>query len=70
MPHDSSVVPVMEVTAIEALCEHHSHALHCPRAAPSAGVVSCTYHCWFYLLANVGGIVSCLFLENTLQGAS
>ena len=52
MPHDSSVVPVMEVTAIiEALREHlrgtHSHALHCPRAAPFAGVVSCTYHYWF-----------------------
>ena len=54
MPHDSSVVPdiIMEVTAIiEALREHlrgtHSHALHCPTAAPSAGVVSCTYHHWF-----------------------
>ena len=41
----------MEVTAIiEALREHlrgtHIYALHCPRAAPSAGVVSCTYHHW------------------------
>ena len=49
MPRDSDVVPIMEVAAvIEALREHlcgiHSHALHCPRAAPSAGVVSCTYH--------------------------
>ena len=35
----------------EALRAHlrgtHSYALHCPRAAPSAGVVSCTYHHWF-----------------------
>ena len=51
MPRDRDVVPVMEVAAIiEALHEHlrgtHSYALHCPRAAPSAGVVSCTYHHW------------------------
>ena len=52
MPSDSGIVPVMEVNAIiEALREHlqgtHSHALHCPRASPSAGIVSCTYHQWF-----------------------
>lgn len=52
MPRDRGVIPVMEVAAIvEALREHlrgtHSYALHCPRAAPSAGVVSCTYHHWF-----------------------
>ena len=52
MLSDSSVVPIMEVDAIiEALCEQlqgtHSHALQCPRAAPSAGVVSCAYHQWF-----------------------
>ena len=52
MPRDSDVVPVMEVAAIiEALREHlrgtHSYALHCPRAAPSVGVVSYTYHHWF-----------------------
>ena len=52
MPCDSDVVPVMEVAVIvEALREHlrgaHSHALQYPRAAPSAGVVSCTYHHWF-----------------------
>ena len=40
---------IMEVAAIiEALREHlrgtHSYALPCPRAAPSAGVFSCTYH--------------------------
>ena len=54
MPSDSGVIPIMEVDAIiEALCKHlqgirtASHALHCPRAAPSAGIVSCTYHHWF-----------------------
>ena len=52
MPRDSDVVPVMEVAAIsKVLREHlqgtHSHALHCPRAAPSVGVVSCTYYHWF-----------------------
>ena len=52
MPRDSDVVPIMEVAPItEALREHlcgtHSHALHCPRAAPSAGVVSCIYPHWF-----------------------
>ena len=52
MPRDSSVVPIMQVDAItEALREHlqgaDSHALHCPKAALAAGVVSCTYHQWF-----------------------
>ena len=67
MPRDSDVVPVMEVAAIiKALCEHlqgtHSHALHFPRAAPSVGVVSCTYYQILDLLASVGDTVSCLFL--------
>ena len=49
---DRDVVPVIEVAGIfEALRQHirgtHSHALHCPRAAPSAAVVSCTCHHWF-----------------------
>ena len=48
MPRGRGVVPVMEVAAIiEALREHLRYALHCPRAAPSAGFVSCTYHQWF-----------------------
>ena len=52
MHHDSNVVPIMEVAAVfEIMREHlrdtHSHALHCPRAAPSAGVNSCTHHHWF-----------------------
>jgi len=29
------------------LCGTHDYALHCPRAAPSVGVVACTYHHWF-----------------------
>jgi len=35
---------------VEALHQHlwgsHDYALHCPRAAPFAGVLSCTYHHW------------------------
>jgi len=35
---------------VEALHQHlwgsHDYALHCPRAAPFARVVSCTYHHW------------------------
>ena len=51
MPCDSNGVPVMGVAAIvEASREHlavrgtHNYALHAPRATPSAGVVTCTYH--------------------------
>ncbi|DBB02950.1 TPA: hypothetical protein ACH3X1_013546 [Trebouxia sp. C0004] len=52
MPFSGGAVPVLEVgTIIEALRQHlggtHDYALHCPRAAPSAGVVACTYHQWF-----------------------
>ncbi|DBA76156.1 TPA: hypothetical protein ACH3X1_009889 [Trebouxia sp. C0004] len=25
----------------------HDYALHCPKAAPSVGLVACTYHHWF-----------------------
>ena len=43
MPHDSSVVPVVEVAAIIEDLREHLHGtpiygMHCPRAAPSAGV--------------------------------
>ena len=53
MPRDSNVVPVLEVAAIiEALRGHlrgvHSHALHCPRAAPSAGVVHLPSLVWTF----------------------
>ena len=52
MPFDRDGVPILEVsTIIEALRQHlggtHDYALHCPRAAPSVGVVACTYHHWF-----------------------
>lgn len=52
MPHDSSVVPVMEVDALVDALRAHLHGtpdygMYCPRAAPSTGVVSCTYHHWF-----------------------
>ena len=41
-------VPILVVgTIVEALRQHlggtHDYALHCPRAAPSVGVVACTY---------------------------
>jgi len=52
MPHDRGVIPVLEVGAIvKGLRQHldgtHDYALHCPRAAPTVGVVACTYHHWF-----------------------
>ena len=52
MPFGRDGVPILEVsTIIEALRQHlggtHDYALHCPRAAPSVGVVACTYHHWF-----------------------
>jgi len=52
MPHDRGVIPVVEVgTIVKALRQHlggtHDYALHCPRAAPTVGVVACTYHHWF-----------------------
>jgi len=55
MPFGGGAVPILEVnnvvTNIEALRQHlggtHDYALHCPRAAPSVGVVACTYHHWF-----------------------
>ena len=50
--HGKAAVNKAEVgTIIEALRQHlggtHDYALHCPRAAPSVGVVACTYHHWF-----------------------
>lgn len=49
MPHDSGVIPAMEVgTAVKVLRQHlgstHDCALHCSGAAPTidAGVVACT----------------------------
>jgi len=52
MPHDRGVIPILEVgTIVQALRQHiggtHDYALCCPRAAPTVGVVACTYHHWF-----------------------
>ena len=51
---------------MEALTWHFqgtgSGSLHCARAAPTQGVVSCTYEQWLSLIAHVGGIVNFLFL--------
>ncbi len=52
MPLDRGAIPVLEVgITVEALRQHlggtRDHALHWPRAAPSVGVVACTYHHWF-----------------------
>ncbi len=51
MPVYSGIVPIIEVgTVVEALRLHldgtHDYALHCPRAAPTVGIVACTYHHW------------------------
>ncbi len=48
MPLGRVADPILEVgTIVEALRLHlgstHDYALHCPRAAPSIGVVACTY---------------------------
>ncbi len=51
MPVYSGIVPNIVGTVVEALRLHldgtHDYALHCPRAAPSVGIVACTYHHWF-----------------------
>ena len=49
---DSGVACIHDVPAIVELLQRHlqgvnAFGLYCPRAAPSAGVVSCTYHQWF-----------------------
>ena len=52
MPRVHDVVPLLDVTGVvEALTGHlqgtGSGSLYCPRAAPTQGVVSCTYQQWF-----------------------
>ena len=51
MPHVYDVVPVLDVDGVvAALIEHLQDAgtaLHCPRQAPTRGVVSCTCQQWF-----------------------
>ena len=45
---------------------YRGYALHCPGAAPSAGVVSCNYHQW---TPSVGGTVNYLFLVAAVSGS-
>ncbi len=52
MPRDSDVASVHDVPMVVKLLQQHLQGtndfdLYCPRAAPSLGVVSCTYHHWF-----------------------
>ena len=52
MPRVHDVVPLLDVDGVvEALTAHlqgtGSGSLYCPRAAPTQGVVSCTYEKWF-----------------------
>ncbi len=52
LPYTGDIIPVLEVdTVVEALRQRlhgtHDFELHCPRAARTVGVVSCTYHHWF-----------------------
>ena len=49
---DPGVASILDVSAIMKLLHTdlqgvNDFALYCPRAAPSGGVVSCTYHHWF-----------------------
>ena len=52
MSNDPGVASVLDVSAIIKLLHTdlqgvNDFDLYCPRAAPSVGVVSCTYHHWF-----------------------
>ncbi len=52
VPRAVGVVPIIDVgVALESLNSHlqgsANHALRCPRAAPSVGVLTCTYEQWF-----------------------
>ena len=52
MSRDTATISMLDVPAImELLLQDlqggNAFELHCPRAAPSVGVVSCTYHQWF-----------------------
>ena len=55
-PFDSNIVPLVEVAAIVKTLHQHlwgadDYALHCPRAAPFHGVVSCTYLHWSQMIS-------------------
>ena len=52
MSRDATVASMLDVPTIldllqQGLQGNGDFDLHCPRAAPSAGVVACTYHHWF-----------------------
>ena len=52
MSRTTAVAAMLDVDAIMELLEgqlqgSHDVALHCPRSAPSRGIVSCSYHQWF-----------------------
>ena len=73
MPRMHDVVPLLDVDGVvEALTAHlqstGSGNLHCPRAAPTQGVVSCTYEQWFIPYSLRRGIVSFLFLGGACSG--
>ena len=73
MPCVHDVVPLLDVDGVvEALteCLHStgSGSLYYPCAAPTQGIVSCTYEQWFSLIAHVG-IVSFLFLGGACSGS-
>ena len=51
MPLGRGAVPILRLVQLLKPCQRlgstNDYALHCPRAAPSVGVVACTYHHWF-----------------------
>ena len=52
MSRDTNVVSMLDVPAMLDLLQQDSQGddrsgLHCPTAAPFAGVFTCTYHQWF-----------------------
>jgi len=52
MSCDAFTVSTIDVSAVTELLQQHLQGdnafdLYCPRAAPTVGVVSCTYHQWF-----------------------
>ena len=73
MPHMHDVVPLLDVDVLwkaltECLQNTGSVSLYIQyitRAAPTQGIVSCTYEHCLSLTAHVGGIVSFLFLGGT-----
>ena len=71
IPLGRGAVAILEVgTIVEALRQrlsgHHDYALHCPRAAPSVGIVV-HITIGLDLSASIIGIVSCLYLGRRMQ---